>query len=63
MDNKYNSLKQHIQKLGFDIDIEFYKELKDMVNNCTKNNDVEGLIEYFKNLQNCGGYIYVTKMK
>ncbi len=32
MDNNYNSLKQHLQKLGFDIDIEFYKELKDMVN-------------------------------
>jgi len=56
MDNNYNSLKQHLQKLGFDINIEFYKELKDMVNHCTKNNDIEGLVEYFKNLQNCGGY-------
>lgn len=56
MNNKYNSLKQHLQKIGFDINIEFYKELKDMVNHCTKNNDIEGLVEYFKNLQNCGGY-------
>ena len=30
--------------------------MKYIVNHCTKNNDVKGLVEYFKNLQNCGGY-------
>lgn len=56
MSLEYASLKEHIKKLGFDIDIESYAQLKEAVEYYNKNKDINGLEHYMKQIQNCGGY-------
>lgn len=56
MSLEYESLKEHIKKLGFDIDIEAYEQLKEAVEYYTENKDINGLEYYMKQIQNCGGY-------
>ena len=56
MSLEYESLKEHIKKLGFDIDIEIYTKLKEAVEYYTENKDINGLEHYMKQIQNCGGY-------
>ena len=56
MSLEYEFLKEHIKKLGFDIDIEAYAKLKESVKYFSANEDINGLEHYMKQLQNCGGY-------
>ena len=56
MDLKYEEFKEIIKKWGFDIDIESYTPVKEAVKYYAKNNDINGLQHYFKQLQNCAGY-------
>lgn len=56
MSLEYASLKEYIKKLGFDIDIESYAQLKEAVEYYNKNKDINGLEHYMKQIQNCGGY-------
>lgn len=56
MSFEYEALKEHIKKLGFDIDIEAYEKLKRFVEVTSKDGDINGLEHYMKQVQNCGGY-------
>lgn len=56
MSLEYENLKEYIKKLGFDIDIEAYRQLKEAVEYYNKNKDINGLEHYMKQIQNCGGY-------
>lgn len=56
MSSQYEFFKEHIKKLGFDIDIDAYKKLKEAVEYFSKNQDIKGLEHYMKQVQNCGGY-------
>lgn len=53
---EYEALKDYIKKLGFDIDIEAYAQLKKAIEYYNKNKDINGLEHYMKQIQNCGGY-------
>lgn len=53
---EYEDLKDYIKKLGFDIDIEAYAQLKEAIEYYNKNKDINGLEHYMKQIQNCGGY-------
>lgn len=56
MSFEYESLKEHIKELGFDIDIDAYAKLKEAVKYFSENEDINGLEHYMKQIQNCGGY-------
>lgn len=56
MSLEYENLKEYIKKLGFDIDIEAYAQLKETVEYYNKNKDINGLEHYMEQIQNCGGY-------
>ena len=56
MSLEYEFLKEHIKKLGFDIDIDAYPELKEAVKYFAEKEDIHGLEHYMKQIQNCGGY-------
>ena len=56
MSLEYESLKKYIKKLGFDIDIDAYEKLKEVVKYSSAKEDISGLEHYMKQLQNCGGY-------
>lgn len=56
MSLEYENLKEYIKKLGFDIDIEAYTQLKEAIEYYNKNKDINGLEHYMKQIQNCGGY-------
>ena len=53
---KYEKSKNYIHNLGFDIDVESYPKLKEVIQDCSNKNDLNGLEYWFKQLQNCGGY-------
>jgi hypothetical protein len=52
---EYEQFKKYIQKLGFDIDIEVYAQLKEAVKYYAEKNDINGVEHYMKDIQNCGG--------
>ena len=56
MSLEYKDLKEYVKKLGFDIDIEAYSKLKENIKYYTENKDINGLENYMKQIQNCGGY-------
>ena len=56
MSLEYKDLKEHIKKLGFDVDIEAYSKLKEAVEYYNENKDINALEHYMKQIQNCGGF-------
>ncbi len=56
MELKYEYYKEHIKKLGFDINIEDYPLLKESVKYYSEHEDINGLEHYMKQCQNCAGY-------
>lgn len=47
--------KEHIKKLGFDVDLNC-KICQEALNHYTAKDDLDGLVKYMSQLQNCGGY-------
>lgn len=47
--------KKHIKDLGFDIDLE-YKICKEAIEYFVDKENLEGLVHYMSQIQNCGGY-------
>lgn len=47
--------KKHIKDLGFDVDLD-YKIDQDALNHFIAKDDLDGLVKYMSQLQNCGGY-------
>ena len=49
-------IKKYLKNLGFDLDMEEYEKTKRVLENCAKKDDIEGIENYMKQCQNCGGY-------
>ena len=54
--SNYEKCKKYIEELGFDINIDDYPKLVEDVEFFSDRDDINGLKDYMKQLQNCGGY-------